>query len=230
MHHFRCPDLVRIKPGDVVRLDSQETNHVFRILRMRPGEHVMLLDGCGCKAEAEILPREEFHVLSAERVDVPARRIHLFFAPPRKQKLDQLLKQAVELGVWSIVPMNCERSVAEPHEKSVAGRWQTLLFEACKQSGNPFLPELSSPLAFADAIALAKKNCSILITGSPVQNSYPDLHGHEDVAFFVGPEGGFSSKELEQLQTAGAQLLKIGGWTLRVETAVTAGIAVLSML
>ena len=160
----------------------------------------------------------------------PARRLHLYFAPPKKQKLDALLKQAVELGVFELVPMICERSVVTPGENSVAGRWMDLLFEACKQSGNPFLPEVAAPMPFSAALSRARKTCGALVVGSNRTGVFPDLGNASDAAFFVGPEGGFTDAETDAMFDAGAIPLRIGDWTLRVETAAVAGLGVLNVL
>ena len=160
----------------------------------------------------------------------PARRLHLYFAPPKKQKLDALLKQSVELGVDVLVPVLCERSVVQPGESSVGGRWTDLLFEACKQSGNPFLPSVCPPVPFAGAVARARETCAALVVGSNRTGIALDLGNAPDVAFFVGPEGGFTDAEMDALAAAGAAPLRIGSWTLRVETAAAAGLGVLNVL
>ena len=134
MHAFRYDDLASTEPGSSFCLDSREETHLFRILRARPGETVALLDGHGTAGTAVVGSDHRLCLESKRTVLPPARRLHLYFAPPKKQKLDALLKQAVELGVFELVPMLCERSVVLPGENSVAGRWMDLLFEACKQT------------------------------------------------------------------------------------------------
>ncbi len=230
MHAFRFDDLASTEPGSVFRLDSREETHLFRILRARPGETVALLDGHGTLGTAVVEPDHRLRLGSRRTVQPPAHRLHLYFAPPKKQKLDMLLKQAVELGVYALVPVLCERSVVLPGESSVAGRWMDLLFEACKQSGNPFLPAVASPMPFAAALGRARETCGVLITGSNRAGVFPELGTASDVAFFVGPEGGFTDAETEAMFAAGAAPLMIGDWTLRVETAAVAGLGVLNVL
>ena len=230
MHAFRFDDLASTGPGSFFRLDSREEAHLFRILRARPGETVAVLDGHGTLGTAIVGADRQLRLESKRTAPPPARRLHLYFAPPKKQKLDALLKQAVELGVYALVPVLCERSVVQPGENSVAGRWMDLLFEACKQSGNPFLPEVANPMPFAAALAHALETCGVLITGSNRTGVFPELGAASDVAFFVGPEGGFTDAETEAMFAAGAVPLRIGGWTLRVETAAIAGLGVLNVL
>ena len=230
MHAFRFDDLASAEPGSFFRLDSREEAHLFRILRARPGETVAVLDGHGTLGTAVVEQDRQLRLESKRAVPPPARRLHLYFAPPKKQKLDALLKQAVELGVYALVPVLCERSVVQPDENSVAGRWMDLLFEACKQSGNPFLPVVANPMPFAAALAHARETCGALVVGSNRTGVFPELGAASDVAFFVGPEGGFTDAETEAMFAAGAVPLRIGDWTLRVETAAIAGLGVLNVL
>ncbi len=231
MRRFRCDALGELRPGDAVPLNRDELAHLFKILRARPGDVIGLLDGKGGIGLAKVGSDREVVLLERGTANSPERRVHLFFAAPRKQKLDQLLKQAVELGAWKLVPMLCSRSVALPDEHSVKGRWTDLLFEACKQSGNPFIPMLANPVPFETAVAMAGKDCDALAYGSvDATGGIPFQTLPTDVAFFVGPEGGFDDDELSQLEKAGAQPVKIGAWTLRAETAAIGGLALLQFL
>ena len=230
MHAFRFDGLADAGPDSLIRLDPREESHLFKILRARPGDRVKLLDGHGAIGVAEVGQGRELRLESKESVPPPARRLHLYFAPPKKQKLDALLKQSVELGVDVLVPVLCERSVVLPGESSVGGRWTDLLFEACKQSGNPFLPSVCPPVPFSEAVARARETCGVLVVGSNRTGIAPDLGDASDAAFFVGPEGGFTDAETEALAAVGAVPLRIGAWTLRVETAAAAGLGVLNVL
>ena len=230
MHAFRFDELASTGPGSSFRLDPREEAHLFRILRARPGETVAVMDGHGRVGTAVVETDRLLRLESRRTAQPPPRRLHLYFAPPKKQKLDVLLKQAVELGVYGLVPVLCERSVVQPGENAVAGRWMDLLFEACKQSGNPFLPAVSNPLPFPAALARARETCGALVVGSNRTGVFPELGTVSDIAFFVGPEGGFTDAETEAMFAAGAVPLRIGDWTLRVETAAVAGLGVLNIL
>ncbi len=222
---FRC-DLLDLPAGSVLKLEREEENHLFKILRALPGDRIELLDGTGSIASAEVVPGRQVKLLEIRRIPPPERRVHLYIAPPRRQKMDSVLREATELGVWRIVPMICEFSVSEPDASSVSGRWNDAMFEACKQSGNPYLPGTVAPLRFSDALEECRQTCTTVYFGSPtdsVETGIPD----GDIAWFVGPEGGFSGQELSQLAAFGARPLRIGRWILRVETAAVAGIALL---
>ncbi|MBO7146910.1 MAG: 16S rRNA (uracil(1498)-N(3))-methyltransferase [Lentisphaeria bacterium] len=229
MHCFRYDDLAECHAGSVVRLDKEENGHLFKTLRAAPGDHTLLMDGNGLLAEAEVIPGKELVICSIEKKQLPAAPfLHMYIAPPRRQKMDQILRQATELGVYRIIPMISERSVSLPDQDSVNGRWKEILFDACKQSGNPYLPQVSEPIRFADALKDAQENCERRFFGSvaecpPNEEKEKVLHA----AWFVGPEGGFTREEEQQLLDSGVEPLHFGNWILRVETAAVCGLALI---
>lgn len=223
LRNFRFDPLADTEISFPVNLERAEHNHLFRVLRARAGEIVGLLDGSGWKGTAQVEKGNLLTLLSKEKAELPEKRIHLYIAPPRRQKMDSILKQAAELGVFRIVPVLCEYAVSEPGENAVSGRWKDLLFEACKQSANPYLPEVSPMLSFKDAVEDAKKKCQFLAYGS-VRESGTFSFESGDVAWFVGPEGGYAPQELAVLDEI-AHPIRLGNYILRVETAAIAGIA-----
>lgn len=228
MRLFRYEQLSGCVPGDTVRLEKEESAHLFRTLRAEPGEKCRLLDGAGRMADAEVLPGKMLRIERIETVCPPdAPLLHMYIAPPRRQKMDQILRQAAELGVWRIVPMLCERSVSLPDSDSVNGRWKEVLFEACKQSGNPFLPQVATPMKFTDALTDSAKQCGRRYFGSVMRRQTEEKVSGDNAAWFVGPEGGFTETEEKQLLEAGVQPLHFGSWVLRVETAAVCGLCLI---
>ena len=229
MHTFKYEELGNTAAGDIIRLEKEESAHLFRTLRANPGEKCRLMDGAGHFALAEVQPGKMLKVLHLENAGRPAAPLlHMYIAPPRRQKMDQILRQAAELGVWRIVPMTTERSVALPDSDSVNGRWKEVLFEACKQSGNPFLPHVAEPLKFGDALSDSAMNCQLRFFGSVQQRKTENSISKPDsAAWFVGPEGGFSQAEENQMLNHGIQPLHFGSWTLRVETAAVCGLCLI---
>ena len=85
-------------------------------------------------------------------------------------------------------------------------------------------------MPFAAALERARETCGALVVGSNRTGVFPDLGNTSDAAFFVGPEGGFTDAETDAMFAVGAVPLRIGDWTLRVETAAVAGLGVLNVL
>ncbi len=230
MHRFRFENLSGCRAGDIVTLDKEESGHLFRTLRAEEGEVCALMDGRGRTATAAVSTGKTLRILElAETPPPPAPLLHLYIAPPRRQKMDQILRQVTELGVWRIVPLICERSVSLPDNDSVNGRWKELLFDACKQSANPFLPRTSAPMRFSEALSESEANCAVRFFGSVAEtpeNRFP-VETPASAAWFVGPEGGFTEEEERLLIESGVYALHFGNWILRVETAAVCGICVL---
>ena len=210
--------------GGEVAPERREAEHLFRVLRAAPGERFRLLDGRGGVAVAEVLPGKVLRVVSAERLPEPERKLHLFFARPRRNKLDALLPACAELGVWELHPVVCARSVAEGGAND---RWNLQLVEGCKQSGNPFLPRVAEPEPLLPCVRRAAASGMALYYGSVAQAELPERSSSPDAGWIVGPEGGFTPEEETALREAGARPLNLGEWVLRLETAAVCGLAVL---
>ncbi len=229
MHRFRCDELAALEPGVSVRLEKNESTHLFKILRASEGERCLLMDGRGNIGEAEVAAGRTLVLRSRTAVPPPrGPSVHLYIAPPRRQKMDQILKQCTELGVRRIVPVICERSVSLPDNDSISGRWTELMFEACKQSGNAFVPELCGSMRFSDAARDSQACCDASFYGAVSECGEEDMpRTCNAIAWFIGPEGGFTEAEEELMRISGFRGLHFGSWILRVETAAVCGIAIL---
>lgn len=227
MHRIFCSNI----PGVGVELkpDAREAEHLFKVFRARPGEAVEMLDGRGNRARGEVLPQRQIKVTACEHISEPAEKLHLCCALPRRQKLDALLKQATELGAWTIRPVHCERSVAEGNPRE---RWEVLLKEACKQSGNAYLPEIRCEQKLSAVLAELKAEGVDIFYGSvkplPADPGAPVKARSK--AVFIGPEGGFTDEEISEIEAAGGKPLNLGPHILRLETAAVAALAVLRFL
>lgn len=229
MHRFRCDELEGLKPGASVRLEKSENAHLFKTLRAAEGERCLLMDGRGNIGEAEVAAGRTLILRSRESAAPPEPpAVHLYIAPPRRQKMDQILKQCTELGVRRIVPVICERSVSLPDSDSINGRWTELMFEACKQSGNAFVPETCGSIRFPDAVNDSRKRCGACFFGAVSGCAEQEMPGTcRDIAWFIGPEGGFTEAEEKLMRVSGFHGLHFGNWVLRVETAAVCGTAIL---
>ncbi len=221
MHTFfiECP----AKPGENATLSSRERDHLFKTLRARAGESVELFDGRGGRMEGIIREGRQVEILAAEHLPEPERKLFLYCAVPRRAKFDTLLKQAAELGVWSIRLVTCERSVAKPEGSD---RWEVLLQEGCKQSKNPFLPEIVPPMPLTAALEEIKTKQIRAFFGA-IRSGEHEVEQAEDFAWIVGPEGGFTDMEENAMRAAGVRGLNLGPYVLRLETAAVCGLAVL---
>lgn len=240
---FFCDDIP--EEGQIARLAAAESTHLVQVLRGRAGDELTLLDGKGMVARGRLLPWDggqkpkQIDCVVSERRLMPPQRLRctLFISPPRQKGMAQIVRQTVELGVAEIVPVLAENSVARPDVDAVAN-WSAAAREACKQSGNPYLPTIHEPLSFAAALRetrapgfvgyAASGNEANSIEQQEVSAmpaSLRQLQG-ERIDLWIGPEGGFTADEIAAIIAKGIIPMAIGPYTLRVETAVVACLAV----
>ena len=218
-------------------IPERERNHIFKVLRGKEDSKILLIDGQGAIAEAVIDNNRSLKITEVKQLPSPETKLHLFVASPRKNQMGQLLKQCAEVGVWSITPIITEHSVAKPEKESSLDRMKILLMEGCKQAHNPFIPALNPTKklsniqeeikAFDHAFFGSTENCGL----NSRNKKNTDLRSSQlsgDIAWIVGPEGGFTDAEEQLLSECKAKPLQLGSWVMRVETAAIVGAALLS--
>ena len=220
-----CPNLGA--GGRELELSAEESRHLAGSRRLRAGDSVVLFDGCGGLAGASVLtaPKRGAVQVLAAAAQRSARRgpeVHLAFALPKGGRLSTLLDMVAQLGVASLRPLNCERSISR-WKANKEERSQRLLIESCKQSRQAHLPELlpeSSPLEAAQWGRDRGLRVLLAHPGEGPMKAGPGL-------VLLGPEGGFSVVEVSGLVKAGAEKVSLGAGILRIETAAVAASAAL---
>ncbi len=215
-----------------VSLPQDEARHMV-VLRLRAGEHVRLSDGQGGAIEAEliVLPSKK----QSDCEIVPVRRLPLPYRPDltlvqgvsKGERMDLLVRQAVELGVRRIIPAmtaRCIVSLTEQKRESRAARWRSIAYAAAKQSGQPVVPRIDVPLDLPEAIEqVASADIKIVPWEESDTGSIADCLRRairtSSVALFVGPEGGFEESEVDAMRSIGASAVTLGDMILRTETA-----------
>ena len=218
-------------------LDREDSHYLISVLRMRPGEELIIVDGPGKENLAQIdnANKEGVMVRITERRDCLSERegkIVLYQSVSKGERMDLTIQKSVELGVTKIVPVFSGRCVVKPSKDGKkTDRWQKIALEAARQSGRGFVPEVTEPMSFSEAVEDSGSRKLVLFPweeehGTTLKQA---LEGKDlsDIGFFIGPEGGFSEEEAEEASKAGARKVTIGKRILRTETA---GPAVLAML
>lgn len=203
-------------------LTGDEARHAVKVLRLREGERIRLVDGHGnafLSAIVKIVSEHEVHVKIIEKTDSadPQAHIALAVAIPRPQRMDFLVEKAVEIGAAEIYPLVFERTPRRLSGKTV--RWRKIAISAMKQCGRASLPTIHEPRnleVFMDFVGeFESRYVAHLLDGKPLL-SY-NLSNKAVIA--VGPEGGFTEAEMDMLIENGFQKFSLGRRVLRVETA-----------
>lgn len=227
-----------LAPGDEIPLPEDVAGHLVRVLRLQPGDACVLFNGDGHDYDARLVAagkREaRAEILAARPVkNESPLRISLLQGIARGEKMDWILQKATELGVARIVPVDSERSEvkldAARAEKRLA-HWREVVVSACEQSGRAVVPEVLPPQPLGQGAALREGRGFLL---DPVATqTLASLQGNPPGACMlaIGPEGGWSPRDHEQLQAAGYEGLRLGPRVLRTETAGIAAISALQAL
>jgi len=237
----------RLEGGRVV-FDREESHHLARVLRLRPGDTVIAGDGAGREYTVRIETVGE--EASGTVLGVTAResesplRITLVQSVPKGDKMEAIVRAATELGVARVVPALTARTVVtlEPSRwRDRARRWQRVAKEAAKQCGRAVVPPVDIPRPLADVLALdepadlrlclwegAIDERSGSLPVATLADSLPAaLDAGSRIHLLVGPEGGLSREEVESARAHRWTIVGMGPRILRTETAGPAVIAVL---
>ena len=223
--------------GARVALPEGAAAHLLRALRLDVGDGCVLFNGDGHDYDARVVAAGkrggEVEVLAARAVDVESPlRIILLQGVARGEKMDWILQKATELGVAAFVPVNSERSEVRLDAARTAKRlahWQGVVASACGQCGRVRLPAVATPAGLQDACASLPAD-ALRLTLDP--GAVAGVHAlaapaSATVVVAIGPEGGWSPRDREQLVAAGFNGVRLGPRILRTETA---GIAAISAL
>ena len=227
-------------PGHEVLLPEQSGEHVARVLRLERGHPLILFNGDGCEYEATLASLAK-RAVTAEVTAVRAverespLRLTLAQGIARGEKMDWIMQKATELGVARIVPIVTERTEVKLDEERAERRvlhWTQVIAGACEQSGRTRLPQLEMPQRLDRWLSALDDDGPLrlaLIPGGDVgARDLPAMpHG---ALLCVGPEGGFSDKDIAMLQQSAFRALRLGPRILRTETAGIAALAALQAL
>lgn len=219
-------------------LRGNDAYHAGRVLRMKSGDHLIVVDNQGHAGEAEILniTEEEISLLLckviAEEQEAPIA-VYLAQALPKADKMDYIIQKAVELGVDGVYPWSAAHSVVQYNEqksKSRCERWQKIALEAAKQCKRSRIPVVERVHSLSEILSVQPEEtgCFLLYEGAAVQGLKQVLQTFQARRYLliVGPEGGISQPELALCREHGVVPVNMGPRILRTETAALAGIAV----
>ncbi len=237
MRLTRCHVTMPLEVGARLVLPEGAASHLTRVLRLRPGEGCILFNGDGCDYNATLVATgkrgSEVHIDSARNVDNESPlHITLVQGIARGEKMDLILQKATELGVAAFVPVIAERTEVKLDADRAIKRlahWGSVIGSACGQSGRARIPGIAPAMPLGDALR-AIEHPSLLLTLDPegefglgtVANPVESR-----VAIAIGPEGGWSPRDRQQLRGSGFTGLRLGPRVLRTETAGLAAIAAL---
>ena len=219
---------------DHLCLRGEELHHL-RVRRCQVGEVIEVIDGRGGFYSVRVEAIEPDLAAGVILARIPERGesgvdLRLACALIKGDRFDTAVEKATEIGVRTIVPLKCKRSVARDASKAKLKRWRRIAQAAAKQSGRSRIPEVKEPADFdAELAGQSSQNLRLMAVARvdmPSLRQAIDDGVHdavESVTLFIGPEGGFAQEEEAQAMAAGVRAFAWGGdHTLRVDTAAAA--------
>jgi len=230
-----------------VLLTSEETHHLKNVLRIQEGSLCLLLDPegnefisrlerfrpdarCEAKPLAAVSHRERFLQLTVAQ------------AIPQDRKMDDIVQKAAELGVSQLIPLITERTVVrikrDQFEK-VRHRWERIAAQTLKQSRLQHTPRIGEMTMFGKLSSEGSQYERVYLLhpseeARPIRTLFakaiPEPRTTERVLLMIGPEGGFSPREVELAKENGAQLIRLGPGILKTDTAFVAAVSFLKLI
>lgn len=211
-------------------LDGENANHIINSLRCKIGEEIEISSGDGYDYICKIEEINKNSVI-AKIIDCfgnesePKTKITLYQGLPKSEKMELIIQKCVELGIDEIVPVNTDRTIVKlvgKEDKKIV-RWNKISEAAAKQSRRGKIPAILPILNFSDAIKQANKNSLNIIPyekekSNTIKSIIKQFNGNS-IGIFIGPEGGFSEKEIALAVENNITPITLGKRILRTETA-----------
>jgi len=242
VHRFFAPSL---DPGDeTVALPREEAEHLTRVLRLGAGDTVAVFDGRGREFLAKVTSaaRRDVRVRLLSRVDAaaePSVSLTLVQAVLKGDKMDDVVRDAVMLGVSAIQPIVTKRAevtVAALLRSARVDRWRRVTLASVKQSHRAVVPEIRVPLTLDTFLDEPPASVRLMLVEPAVATGVEPVSVLQaegtpsDAAVLVGPEGGWTEQECAAARAKGVRLVTLGHRTLRADAVAVAAISVLLFL
>ena len=223
--------------GGMAIMTGRDAEHV-RVLRLRPGEDMIICDGKGTDYKCRLVKadKEQVEAQVIEVVPCPAEptvQVTVLCGLPKGDRTDYIIQKCVEAGASEIMVFQSDRCVAKPDkpEKKLE-RWQRIAEEAAKQSGRGIIPQVSWAGEYADALNVAnQKELGLFMYETGEREALNAvLEANSDVktaAIVTGPEGGFAPFEADLARIVGLHICSMGERILRCETAPVVAVSAL---
>lgn len=226
--------------SDLVTISGDDANHLARSLRARRGDRITAVDGAGNCAVIELIDFDK-ETIKARRVSdikkiVVDKKIILADCLPKQNRFDNIIEKATELGVAKIEPLISERTIARPgglRAQSKLERWRKIAKEAAEQCARDTIPEIGEIRELDDWLKeitpLDEDTLLLFCWENEQERTVREvLHAWKgNIIVLIGPEGGFSEREVSKIKAAGGVSVTLGKRILKTDTAV---ISVLAMI
>lgn len=216
MNRFFVPDL----SGERIPLPPAVAHQVSRVLRLRDGDEILLLDGSGQQARCRLVGEACEVIERGEAGGEPAHRLTVCQALIKGDRLDEVVRHGTEIGIARFRLIVTERCIARALSERRVERLRSIAREAAEQSERARVPSVDDPVPLEAVL----DPTSVLLFERHAGRRLSELEPPESL--IIGPEGGFSTGEVAAAQARGVRLAGIGPRVLRSESVALAAAAV----
>lgn len=204
-------------------ISGEEAHHLKNVLRKNKGSEIWVTNGEKFlyKTQISSVGKEEIKcdiINTYYNVNEPSKKIDLYLALLKNpSRFEFAIEKSVEIGVNELTPLITEHVINKEMNKTE--RWQSIALSAMKQSQRCYLPKINQPVNFIEALKIPGENIKLIAhEKTDDDNKFISVTGNE-IALFIGPEGGFSDEEIDKARINDFKLLNLGKRKLRSETA-----------
>jgi len=241
MHRFYLPPQ-KVIEGKLT-LDGRESHHAAKVLRVRKGERVIVLDGEGteymCEATFINEKATRLAVRQQNKIAPLSYSITLFQAITKGRSMDFVIQKATELCVHRIVPLAAGRSVVQVEKpESKIEKWRAIAIQSIKQCGSPWMPIIEPPITPREFLSRHEQFDLPMVASLQGNALHPrkfiksyvqeQRRLPQSLAVWIGPEGDFSPSEVSDILSTGIHPITLGHVILRSETAALYCLSVLN--
>jgi 16S rRNA (uracil1498-N3)-methyltransferase len=230
---------------ELIQLSERETHHALHVLRVKPNESVLALDGQGtelvCKVEMIGKHAVSFRVEQRKSIPPLPYQVTLVQALPKGKAIESIIQKATELGAYRVVPLLAERTVVQIDQDNIENRlqkWNWVAIDAIKQCGSAWIPRIESPRRLSEPLARRRGDELNLIASLESDAKHPREFFAEffaskqrrprSITVWVGPEGDFTPAEHGAIRASGALPITLGPLVLRSDTAALYCLSILN--
>jgi len=220
-------------------ISGSDAGHIRKVLRLKKGDAICVFDGRGHEFECCIKSISHDNVTAKvvrayPRKPEPNVHITLAQAMLKSNKMDTLVRQATELGITRWMPFFCERSVPRPDGTRIEARkkrWNRIMHEALKQCRRNSVMEICDPVSWEKLLEQGESgDLKIVFWENETKPLAGPTENYSRIMVILGPEGGFSSNEIDLARTHGYKTLSMGPRILRAETAALSACVLMQYL
>ncbi len=232
-----------LRDGDRVFLSEEESHHISKVLRLKSGDVIEILDGQGAVFRAVITSvgrqvEARIEEIISREVGI-GKTVRVWQAILKGEKMDTVVQKCTELGVTSLIPYQssrCQGKFDQVQSRKKHQRWQRIGLEACKQCRRLHRIDIEPPTSYAESLNKNSEDDTALrlLFWEEEKNTrigdIPDIAQAASLALMLGPEGGFTREEVELARLSGWRTVSLGDRILRAETATLSAVSIVQFL